>query len=73
MEGKVTIDIYDINSRLIRELDLGEQAPGNYVTRSDAAYWDGKDQIGATASSGIYFYTFKAGDFSATRKMVILK
>lgn len=72
-KAKITIHIYDIKSRLIRELDLGEQAPGSYVTKSDAAYWDGKDQVGATASSGIYFYTFKAGSFSATRKMVILK
>jgi hypothetical protein len=72
-KAKVTIDIYDIKSRLIRELDLGEQAPGSYITKSDAAYWDGKDQVGATASSGIYFYTFKAGNFSATRKMIILK
>jgi len=37
------------------------------------AYWDGKDNSGEKAASGVYFYTLQAGDFSATRKMVIMK
>jgi hypothetical protein len=38
-----------------------------------AAYWDGKDDLGQRVASGVYYYTIQAGDFSATRKMVIVK
>ncbi len=37
------------------------------------AHWDGKNDIGESVASGVYFYTLKAGDFSATRKMLIRK
>ena len=69
----VTIDIYDVNGQLVRQLHLGMQLPGSYLSRKDAAYWDGKDQVGHTVSSGLYFYTLNAGSFRATRRMVILK
>ena len=41
--------------------------------RSRAAYWDGRNQLGESVASGVYFYTLTAGDFTATRKMLILK
>ena len=40
---------------------------------SKAIYWDGRNRFGEQVASGIYFYSLSAGDFSATRKMVILK
>ena len=46
---------------------------GLYQNRSSAAYWDGKNELGESVSSGVYFYTLTAGDFSSTRKMLILK
>ena len=58
---------------MIRNLDLGYQAAGIYQSRGRAAYWDGKNEIGEKVSSGIYFYTLTAQDFSASRKMLILK
>jgi flagellar hook assembly protein FlgD len=69
----VTIDIYDVQGQLVRQLNLGMQQPGSYLSRRDAAYWDGKDQVGHTVSSGLYFYTLNADTFQATRRMVILK
>jgi hypothetical protein len=69
----VTINIYSMNGRLIRTLDLGHQAAGYYVTEDKAAYWDGKNEVGEQVASGIYFYTIQAGDFTATKKMVIAK
>ena len=69
----VTLTIYDINGSIVQVLDLGYQLPGIYHNRNRAAHWDGRNQFGEPIASGIYFYTFKAGDFSATRKMLIRK
>jgi hypothetical protein len=69
----VSIGIYAIDGKLVRTLDLGLQAVGMYQTRSRAAYWDGKNQFGEPVASGVYFYTLTAGDFTATRKMLIRK
>ncbi len=69
----VTVTIYAANGTLVRTLDLGHQAVGVYQHRNRAAYWDGKNDIGESVASGVYFYTLTAGDFSATRKMLILK
>ena len=41
--------------------------------RTQAGYWDGRNNLGETVGSGIYFYHLQAGDFSATRKLVIIK
>ena len=69
----VSLTIYDIQGRVVRDLDLGHQRPGMYHTRSRAAYWDGKNAQGESVASGVYFYTLTAGDFSATRKLLIRK
>ena len=72
-EVPVVIRIYDVQGQFIRQLNLGIQEEGSYLSRETAAYWNGKDQFGETVSSGIYFYTLTAGDYQATRRMVILK
>ena len=69
----VRIDIYTLDGKRIRTLDLGHQPVGIYQRRTQAAHWDGKNQIGEPVASGIYFYTLSAGDFSGTRKMLIRK
>ena len=69
----VQISIYDISGELVRQLDLGHQRAGHYTERSRAAYWDGRNGIGEHVASGVYFYTLTAGDFTATRKMLIGK
>ena len=71
--GDVTLTIYDIQGRVVRDLDLGHQRAGMYHTRSRAAYWDGRNAHGEPVASGVYFYTLTAGDFTATRKMLIRK
>lgn len=71
--SKVIIRIYSNTGRLIRELDLGYKLPGVYRTRSESAYWDGKNEFGEYVSSGVYFYNIQAGKFQATKKMVILR
>ena len=71
--ANVTLTIYDVNGNNVRNFILGYQEAGIYQTRSSAVYWDGKNNIGETVASGVYFYTLIAGDFSATRKMLIRK
>ena len=69
----VALTIYDIQGHVVRDLDLGHQRAGMYHTRSRAAHWDGRNAHGEPVASGVYFYTLKAGEFSATRKMLIRK
>ncbi len=70
---KVTLQIFAVNGALVRTLDLGHQPAGVYQQRRRAAYWDGRNQVGESVASGVYFYTLTAGDFTATRKMLIRK
>ena len=69
----VTLNIYSVNGVLVRTLALGQTPAGIYQSRSRAVYWDGKNDVGERVASGIYFYTFTAGDFAATRKLLIRK
>ncbi len=71
--AEVTVRIYAANGSLIRTLALGHLPAGIYEGRSRAAYWDGRNALGEAVASGVYFYTLSAGDFTATRKMLIRK
>lgn len=71
--AEVNVSIYAADGKLIRTLALGHQAAGVYHNRNRAAYWDGKNALGESVASGVYFYTLIAGDFTATRRMLILK
>ena len=72
-ESDVTIDIYTPSGRLVRTLSMGKIVAGDYTSQSKAVYWDGRNNNGESISSGVYLYTINAGDFSATRKMLIRK
>ena len=72
-QAEVTVKIYDVAGALVRQLNIGLQEPGSYRSQEKAAYWDGRNEFGTKVASGIYFYTFTAGDFQSTRRMVILK
>ena len=71
--AEVTLHIYAVDGQVIRQLALGHQSAGMYRSRSRAAYWDGNNEVGESVASGVYFYTLTAGEFTATRKMLILK
>ena len=72
-DAAVKLTIYDMNGRVVRVLDFGHQHAGIYQSRGRAAYWDGRNQTGESVASGLYFYTLTAGDFNATRKLLIAK
>ncbi|MDE0398836.1 MAG: T9SS type A sorting domain-containing protein [Candidatus Poribacteria bacterium] len=68
-----TLRVYAASGELVRTLALGYQSAGIYQSRSQAAYWDGKNELGEPVASGMYFYTLSAGRFTATRRLVIRK
>jgi uncharacterized repeat protein (TIGR01451 family) len=72
-DADVTVRIFDTRGQLIKTIAVGRQEAGFYISKNRAAYWDGRNQWGESVSSGVYFYTLEAGQFAATRKMVILK
>ena len=69
----VTLHLYSLDGGLVRTLALGHQPAGMYQNRSRAAYWDGRNALGEPVASGVYFYSLTAGEFTATRKMLIRK
>ena len=69
----VALTIYDQTGRVIRTLELGHRIASAYESQSKAVYWDGRNELGEQVASGVYFYHLSAGDYSATRKMLILK
>ena len=69
----VDITIYDTRGMVVRRLDLGHQMAGYYTDRTKAAYWNGRNEYGESVASGIYFYQLRTGDYTALRRMVILK
>jgi hypothetical protein len=71
--GPVVIRIYNQSGQLVRTLDLGYRRAGAYLTQSQAARWDGRNEIGEGVTSGVYFYQLLTDHFTATRKMTILK
>jgi hypothetical protein len=69
----VRLIIYNARGQLMRVLNLGRMSAGAYESRDRAAYWDGRSLGGETVSNGVYFYQLQAGNFAATRKMLIVK
>jgi len=72
-DANVVVEIYSVSGQLVRTLDLVHKDAGFYLSKDKAAYWNGRDNLGEKVASGIYFYTLKAGDFRATRRMLIMK
>jgi hypothetical protein len=68
IRGHVSLIVYDVRGAVVRVLYEGPRAAGAY----DAA-WDGLDERGRQAPSGLYFYRLRTPGFSETRKMVLLK
>ena len=69
----VTLTIHDVHGRRVQTLEIGYQPEGLYQSRDRAAYWDGRNQLGEPVATGIYFSTLTAGNFTATRRMLVNK
>ena len=72
-DSSVTLIIYDQSGHIVRFLNIGHQVSGIYRDKANAAYWDGCNQNGEPVTSGTYYYQLRAGDYTALRRMVIVK
>ena len=72
-DASVAIQIYDAQGELVRILDLGQNSAGAYLTKTTAAYWDGRNSGGEAVASGVYFYRLRTGEFETTRRMLMVK
>lgn len=66
--SNVNLMIYDLKGCEVRNLLQQEMKPGLHTIS-----WDGKDNRGKLVSSGVYFYTLKAGNYKHTEKMIFLR
>jgi hypothetical protein len=67
-ESRVAVDIYDVSGR--RVANLADAVMEKGLRR---VVWNGVDEAGSRAASGMYFYTVKIGKESLTRKMVLMR
>ncbi len=63
-----TVEIYNIKGQEVKMLLDEKMNPGSHKV-----IWNGKDDSGRNVSSGIYFYMFSTGDYSQTKRMLLLK
>ncbi|MCG3118127.1 MAG: hypothetical protein ALAOOOJD_00266 [bacterium] len=66
--GEVNLAIYNIYGQLVRQLVAGQMTAGRH-----SVIWNGKDERGQQVASGMYLYVLKAGEFTAQRKLVLMK
>jgi len=64
----VSLQVYDITGQMIRRL-VAEEQPACRCS----VVWDGRDQAGNSAASGVYLYVLEAGDFRDIRRMALMK
>jgi len=72
-DASVKINIYNVAGQLVNTLNIGRNPAGIYSSKQRAAHWDGTNETGEKVASGVYFFSIQAGNFMATKKMVVLK
>jgi hypothetical protein len=66
--GEVQLAIYNTSGQLVRMLVIGQKSAGTHKVM-----WDANDNNGTRVASGVYLYMLKAGNFTAQRKLVLMK
>ena len=67
-DSKVTLEIFNIKGQKVRTLVKENQLAGHHKV-----VWNGKDENSKPVASGIYFYKMKAGNYTSTKKMILMK
>ena len=71
--SELLLTIYNLQGQKVRHIDLGFQETGSYVDFQRAIRWDGRNDRGELAASGVYFYTLASENQRATRKLTVLR
>ncbi|RIK75033.1 hypothetical protein DCC62_14105 [candidate division KSB1 bacterium] len=66
--GEVSLSIFNTNGQLVKKLVAGEMSAGRHNLT-----WDATNERGERVASGVYLYVIKAGEFTAQRKLVLMK
>jgi hypothetical protein len=66
--SNVSIKVYNAMGQMVKVLQDGRLEPNKYV-----ATWDGTNQAGERVSSGVYFYKMQTDQYSAVKKMAVVK
>ena len=64
----VELAVYNVLGQKVRTLKAGDQTAGTYT-----ALWNGRDDAGLDVASGVYFYRLEAGDFTSTKRMILMR
>lgn len=64
----VHIEVYNVQGRLVRSLVHETRKPGRYEL-----VWDGRDDRGMAAGSGVYLSRLRIGSFTSSRKMILTR
>jgi len=67
-DTQVELALYNVRGEVVRTLDSGLKDAGSHTV-----FWDGRGESGERAASGVYFIRFAAGDYDATRKLVVVR
>lgn len=68
VETDVSLVVYNLLGQAVASLADGKKSAGYYELQ-----WDGRTNEGRLVSSGVYMLRLKAGDFTATRRMIVLR
>lgn len=68
LPARVTLTVYNVVGRRVKTLVSESLAAGPHMVE-----WDGKDELGRPAASGVYFCRMNAGEFRATRRMILVR
>ena len=66
--SRAEIVVYNVNGQVVKRILSRDLEAGNYTVR-----WDGKDDRGISAASGVYFYRLNVGTSTASGKVILLK
>jgi len=67
-EGNVSIEVFNSKGQLVKTLINGHMEVGDHLL-----FWEGTNDNNQKVSSGIYFYKMKSGNYSSTKKMILMK
>jgi len=70
-ESNVTVEVYNILGQKVRTIDAGPRKADFYTKQEKALFWNLTNDQGQKVASGLYFYQIKAGEFKATKAMVV--